>query len=83
MHKVDYKGDTNDKTHGYYYSPSETGGCVKNLAKEHRNEEDEEFKEDTSLISDTNESKISKVKREEALISSLTLAPRCERVGRF
>ena len=38
-HTVDYKGDTNDKTHGYNYSPSETDACVRNLSKEHENEE--------------------------------------------
>ena len=41
------------------------------MSREHGNEEDEEFNEDTYLISDTNASKISKVKTEEALISSL------------
>ena len=43
-HKVDYDSDTNEKTHGYDDSPSKTDGCVRNLAKEHENEEDEEFK---------------------------------------
>ena len=70
-HKVDYKGDTNEKTHGSDYSPSETEVCKRNLAKEHGNEEDEEFKEDNYEINDTNESKLSKNKTEEALISSL------------
>ena len=69
--KVDYKGDTNEKTHGYDDSPSETDGCVRNLAKEHVYEENEEFKEDTSEINNTNESKIIKGKTEESLISSL------------
>ena len=41
LHKVDYEGDTNEKTHGYDSSTSETDGCVRNLAKEHENEEDE------------------------------------------
>ena len=41
---------------------------MRNLAKEHENEEDEEIKEDTSEINDTNESKISKSKTEEAVI---------------
>ena len=59
-HKVDHKGDNNEKTHGYDNYPSVTGGCVINLAKEHGNEEDEEFKEDTDEISDTDESKIGK-----------------------
>ena len=36
-----------------------------------KNEEDEEFKKDTSEINNTNESKISKGKTEEYLISSL------------
>ena len=42
---------------------------MRNLAKEHENEEDEEFKEDTSEINDTNEPKTSKSKTEEAVIS--------------
>ena len=33
--KVDYKGDTKEKTHGSENPPSETNGCVINLAKEH------------------------------------------------
>ena len=37
-HKVEYGGDTNGKNHGYDNSPSETGGCVRNLDKEHENE---------------------------------------------
>ena len=53
-HKLYYKGNTNEKTHGSDNSLIETGVCVRNLAKEHGNEEEEEFKEDTSLISDTN-----------------------------
>ena len=40
------------KTHGSYDSPSKTDGCARNLAKEHENEEDEEFSEDTSEIND-------------------------------
>ena len=36
-----YIGDTNQKAHGYDYSPSETDGCAINLAEEHENEEDE------------------------------------------
>ena len=35
--------------------PSETDGCVRNLAKEHEIERDKEFKEDTFFINDTNE----------------------------
>ena len=38
--KVDYRGDTNEKTHGSDDSPSENDGCVRNLVKEHENEED-------------------------------------------
>ena len=44
QHKVNYKGDTNDKTRGSDNSPTETDACVRNLSKEHENEEDEEFK---------------------------------------
>ena len=29
-HKVDYKGDTNEKTNGSENSPSDTDGCVRN-----------------------------------------------------
>ena len=71
LHTVDYEGDTNKKTHGSDYSPSETDSCVRNMAKEHEKEEDEESKEDTSEINDTNESKLSKYKTKESLISSL------------
>ena len=30
-HKVDCKGDTTEKTHGSYHSPSETDDCVRNM----------------------------------------------------
>ena len=40
QHKVEYKGDKNDKNHGSDYSPTETDECVINLDKEHENEED-------------------------------------------
>ena len=43
-HKVDYEGDTNDKTRGSDDSPSETDNFVRNIDKEHENEEDEELK---------------------------------------
>ena len=33
FHKVDYEGDTNEKTHGSDNSPREVDGCVRNLAK--------------------------------------------------
>ena len=42
--KIDYKGDTNDKTHDSDDSTSETDDCMRNLAKQHENEEAEEFK---------------------------------------
>ena len=44
---------------------------MSNLAKEHENEEYEEFIEDTSEINYTNESKISTGITEEYIISSL------------
>ena len=53
-HKVDYEGDTNENTRCSENSPYETDDCVRNLDKEHENEEDEEFKEDNSLINDMN-----------------------------
>ena len=46
--KEDYIGDTNEKTRGSYDYPSETDDCAIKLAKEHENEENEEFSEDTS-----------------------------------
>ena len=36
-HKVDYKGDTNERTYGSDDSPSETNDCARDLAKEHEN----------------------------------------------
>ena len=33
--KVYQEGETNEKTHGSGYSPSETDDCVRNLDKEH------------------------------------------------
>ena len=39
-HKVEYRGDNNEKTSGSDDSPSETDGCVRNLAKLHENEKD-------------------------------------------
>ena len=78
-HKVDYKGDTNEKTRDYDDSPSETYGYLGKLSKEHENEEDEEFKEDTSEINDTNESKISMDKTEESLIRSLLAKKYCSK----
>ena len=39
--KVDYRGDTNEKTREYDYSPSDTDDCTRNLYNEHDNEEDE------------------------------------------
>ena len=71
QNKVDYKGDTNEKTCGSDDSTSETNGCVINLSKAHENKEDEEFKENTSEKNYTNESKISKCKPEEDFISIL------------
>ena len=70
-HKVDYGGDTDEKTRGSDDSPIETDGCMRNLAKEHEYQEDGEFKEYFSEINDTNESKIGKDKTKEPLISSL------------
>ena len=40
-HKVDYKYDINDNTHGSDDSPSENDCCVRNLSGKHENEEDE------------------------------------------
>ena len=50
---------------------------MRNLAEEYVNEEDEEFKDDTSEINDTNKSKISKGKTEEYVISSLLAKEYC------
>ena len=57
---------------GYYTLYRSSDLAVQSvLAKEHENEQDEEFKEDTSQINDTNESKFSKYKTKEALITSM------------
>ena len=50
--KEAYIGDTNQKTRGYNDSPSETDGCARNLSKEYKNEEYEEFSENTSEVND-------------------------------
>ena len=59
-HKVDYEGDTNEKNRFTDDSWTTTDDNVRKLDTEQENEEDEEFKEDTSVIKMTNESKISK-----------------------
>ena len=41
--KVDYRGDTNDKTRESDDSRSDTDVCARNLGDEHKNEEDEEY----------------------------------------
>ena len=51
--KEDYIGDTNQKTRGSDNYPSATGGSERNLGKEHENEQDEEFSENTSEINDS------------------------------
>ena len=38
--KVDYRGDTNEKTRESGDSPSDTDDCAINLDDEHKNEED-------------------------------------------
>ena len=57
--------------HGSNDSPSETDGCVRNLGKEHENEEDEEYSETTPKINDSIKSKISKGITEEDFIISM------------
>ena len=42
-HKVDYKGDTNEKTCESDDSPSDTDVCARNLGEEHKNQEYEEY----------------------------------------
>ena len=54
-HKLDYKGDTNEKTRGSDNSPGKTEGCKRNLSKELENKQDEKFIEDTSEINDNKE----------------------------
>ena len=56
---------------GSDYYPSETDGCVRNLGKEHENEEYEEYSETTPEINDSIKSKISKVITEEDVTISL------------
>ena len=43
-HKVDYEGDTNEKTLGYDDLQTGTDDCVRNLEKKHENQDDEELK---------------------------------------
>ena len=64
-------GDTNKETHVSNEYRSETDVCTRNLAKEHENEEDEEFSENNSEINDSIKSKISKGKTEEDVIISI------------
>ena len=52
---VDYESDTNESNCYSEYSRTETDECVRNLDKEHENEDHEEFKEDTSVVNITNE----------------------------
>ena len=54
-HKVYCEGNTNENNCCYDDSRNETYDCVRNIDKEHENEDDEEFKEDTSVINITNE----------------------------
>ena len=51
----DYKGGTNDKTRDSLTretsdSPSDTDSCARNLDKEHKNEEDDDYIDPTSKI---------------------------------
>ena len=48
--KVDYKSDTYENKHFYDNSQTETDDCERNLDKEHKKEEDEEFKVYPSMI---------------------------------
>ena len=68
---VTIERDINEKTRGSNDSWSETDDCVRNLVQEDENVEYEYFKEDTSETNDTNESKLGKIKTEEALITSV------------
>ena len=51
--KEDYIGDNNQKTSGSDDYTSESDGSARNLGKEHENEQDEEFSENTSEINDS------------------------------
>ena len=68
---VDYEGDTDKNSRCSDDSPTETDDCLRNLYKVHENEDDEEFKEDTSVINTPNESQIIKEKKEEVLINRM------------
>ena len=46
--KVEYRGDTNDKTRESDDNPSGTYGCVRNLDYEHKNEEYDKYIEPPS-----------------------------------
>ena len=62
---------TNKKTRESDDSLSETDGCVGNLGKEHRNEEDEEYSETTPEVNHSIKSKISEGITEKDVIISL------------
>ena len=63
MNKLYDKGDTNKKTHCSDDFTSVLDDHVRNLAEEHENEEDKEFKEENSEMNNTNESKIGRLKQ--------------------
>ena len=70
--KEDYIGDTNEKTRESDDSISETGGCARNLSKEHKNIEDEEQNETTPEVNDGIKSQISEgITEEDVIISHL------------
>ena len=58
---MEYIGDTKKKTRGSNDSPRETDVCARNMGKEHENEEDDEFSENTPEINDSINQKIVKV----------------------
>ena len=68
-HKVGYRGDTDKNNSCSDDSPTVIDDFLRNLDKEYENEDYEESKENTSVINNTNGSKISKDKNKNHLLT--------------
>ena len=71
QHKVDYEGDTDENNRNADESQLENDNLVINLHKEQDYKGDDECKEDSSMVSKTNEFKMIKSKVEQAQIKQL------------
>ena len=71
QHKVDYEGDTYEKDCNTYDLQSYNDNLVLNLGKEKQYKEDDECKEDYSMVSKTNEFQMSESKIEQTQLKQL------------